>query len=38
MVKEIVKEEDKGEGTSTRTEEGIFSMFDLHKTFLFLDL
>jgi hypothetical protein len=38
MVKEIVNKEDKGEGISSRMEEGIYSMFDLDTTCLFLDL
>jgi hypothetical protein len=38
MVKEIVKKEDKDEVTSSRMDEGICSMFDLNKTYLFPDL
>jgi hypothetical protein len=38
MVKEIVNKEDKGEGTSSRTNEGICSMLDFDKTCLFPDL
>jgi hypothetical protein len=37
MVKEIV-EEDNGEGTSSRMDEDIHSMFDFYKTCLFLHL
>jgi hypothetical protein len=32
MDKKIIIKEDKGEGTSSRIDEGIHSMFDLNKT------
>jgi hypothetical protein len=32
MVKEIISKEDKGEGTASRMNEGIHSMFELDKT------
>jgi hypothetical protein len=38
MIKEIVNKEDKGEGTSSRTDEGICSVFDLDKICLLPDL
>jgi hypothetical protein len=37
MVKEFKKKEDKGEGTSSRVDEIILSIFDHDKTCLFPD-